>query len=398
MRTRSDCEGSTAPERTPRSFVGIVALLSILLLLQCAAGFAANRNAPEGRNAPPVAVDSVRTVAILLFEGAELLDVAGPAEVFIVAAEGKAFRVIMVAESTAPLHTMGGVNITPDYGFAEAPRADVIVVPGGDMQNISERGMQWLRTASEKAEIVMSVCMGAFVLARAGMLDGIEATTHHWGVDRLEKLVPGCKVLRDRRFVDSGKIITTAGVTAGIDGALHVVGRLLGSEAEHWTAVEWMEHRGGGATEPALVNGERDRSSPLAKLAFITGRWRGEMKGSVIEESWSVAEGDNMMGMFRLVKEGEGVFYEFMTIEIARDTPVLRIRHFSQGLVAWEEKDNIDEYPLVELTASRAVFENEDSGMRLVYECPTAEVLTITLETTKEGKKSQTVFSFHRAP
>jgi Domain of unknown function (DUF6265) len=138
--------------------------------------------------------------------------------------------------------------------------------------------------------------------------------------------------------------------------------------------------------------------TPLSKLAFFAGHWRGEMKGGVIEEDWSSPEGDNMMGMFRLVKDGEGVFYEFMTIESAGGTPVLRIRHFSQGLVAWEEKDGIEEYPLAELTASRAVFENEDSGMRLIYECPTAEALTITLEKTKDGKKSQTVFSFHRAP
>jgi len=138
--------------------------------------------------------------------------------------------------------------------------------------------------------------------------------------------------------------------------------------------------------------------SVLNSLAFITGHWRGEMKGGVIEEDWSPPEGDNMMGMFRLVKEGEGVFYEFMTIEVAGGKPVLRIRHFSQGLLAWEEKDNIEEYPLAELTASRAVFENEDGDTRLIYECLTAEALTITLEKTKEGKKSQTVFSFHRVP
>lgn len=160
-----------------------------------------------------------------------------------------------------------------------------------------------------------------------------------------------------------------------------------------------LEDASGFATrECKLKSGytELASDSVLNSLAFITGHWRGEMKGGVIEENWSLPEGDNMMGMFRLVKEGEGVFYEFMTIEAAGGKPVLRIRHFSQGLIAWEEKDSIDDYPLVELTASRAVFENEDSGTRLVYECPVADVLTITLEKMKEGKKSQTVFSFRR--
>ena len=135
----------------------------------------------------------------------------------------------------------------------------------------------------------------------------------------------------------------------------------------------------------------------LEKLSFITGRWRGELKGSVIEECWSAPEGDNMMGMFRLVKEDEGVFYEFMTIEQAGDTPVLRIRHFGQGLDAWEEKDHLDPYPLVELGAARAVFENQESRTRLIYDRNPADRLTITLEKTKDGKNTSQVFVFRRA-
>lgn len=89
----------------------------------------------------------------------------------------------------------------------------------------------------------MSVCYGAFLLADAGLLDGIEATTHHWGVAALKGAAPQCKVVTGKRYVDSGKIITTAGVTAGIDGALRIVERLLGREAARWAAEEWMEHR-----------------------------------------------------------------------------------------------------------------------------------------------------------
>jgi transcriptional regulator GlxA family with amidase domain len=183
-----------------------------------------------------------RTVAILVFEGVELLDFAGPAEVFIVAEEGEAFRVVTVAESTEPLRTMGGVTLKPDFSYAASPRAEVVVIPGGDMRNVREPGLGWIRKAAQEAEIVMSVCMGAFLLAKAHLLDGLEATTHHWGTAKLKEAAPTCTVLTGKRYVDSGKIITTAGVTAGIDGALHVVERLLGEQPARWAAEEWMEH------------------------------------------------------------------------------------------------------------------------------------------------------------
>jgi transcriptional regulator GlxA family with amidase domain len=81
------------------------------------------------------------------------------------------------------------------------------------------------------------------LLADAGLLDNVEATTHHWGIDDLRAVAPKCKVVTGKRFVDSGKIVTTAGVTAGIDGALHIVERVSGKEAAKWAAEEWMEHR-----------------------------------------------------------------------------------------------------------------------------------------------------------
>jgi transcriptional regulator GlxA family with amidase domain len=184
----------------------------------------------------------VRTVAVLLFEGVELLDVAGPAEVFIIAEEGKAFRVTTVAASTAPIKTMGGVTITPDYDYTNCPRADILVLPGGDMRNVGDEGIAWIRSVSDKADVVLSVCMGAFLLARAGLLNGARATTHSWGLERLKTAAPRCTVVEGVRFVDNGKIITTAGVTAGIDGALHIVARLLGADAARWAAEEWMEY------------------------------------------------------------------------------------------------------------------------------------------------------------
>lgn len=186
---------------------------------------------------------AVKTVAVLLFEGVELLDFTGPAEVFIVAAEGKAFRVVTVAETRKPLRTMGGITVVPDFAYDQAPPADILVIPGGNMRSVGPAGRAWIRRAAGKADLVLSVCFGALLLADAGLLDGIEATTHRWALESLKKAAPRCKVVAGKRFVDAGKVVTTAGVTAGIDGALHIVERLLGPEAARWTAEEWMEHR-----------------------------------------------------------------------------------------------------------------------------------------------------------
>ncbi len=185
---------------------------------------------------------AMKTVAILLFDGVELMDFAGPAEVFIVADHGQAFRVVTVAESSKPLKTIGKLTVLPDFDFATAPRADIVVVPGGNVSGVGKEGRAWLKKAAREADIVLSVCYGAFLLGEAGLLDGLEATTHHRGLAELQTNNPRCKVVKGKRFVDSGKIITTAGVTAGIDGALHVVERILGKDAARWTAEEWMEH------------------------------------------------------------------------------------------------------------------------------------------------------------
>lgn len=181
-------------------------------------------------------------VGILVFEGVELLDFTGPAEVFAVAGHGSMFKVVTVAESKAPLPTMGGLTFVPSHTYDDAPPLGVLVVPGGNMRAVTPRGVEWLKATAAATPITMSVCMGSMLLARAGLLAGIEATTHHWGLDHLRATVPTCRVVTGRRFVDAGRVITTAGVTAGIDGALHVVERLHGADAAAWTAKEWMEH------------------------------------------------------------------------------------------------------------------------------------------------------------
>jgi len=184
----------------------------------------------------------VRRVAILIFDGVELLDFAGPGEVF--AAGGDGFEVYTVAARAEPITSQGFVEVTPEHTFASAPRPDVLVVPGGHTTPLlnDEATLAWIAAAAEDAELVLSVCNGAFVLARAGLLDGLEATTHSGSLDALERMAPDTKVLRDRRWVDNGKVITAAGVSAGIDAALHAVEKLIGPNTATGVA-RYMEYR-----------------------------------------------------------------------------------------------------------------------------------------------------------
>jgi transcriptional regulator GlxA family with amidase domain len=169
-----------------------------------------------------------RNVAIFAFQGMELLDFAGPGEVF--QAAGPKFKVYTVAESTEPIVSQGFVKIVPEYSIHNCPQPDLLVIPGGATSATLKNPdvIAWVKRVSGDAELTMSVCTGAFILAKAGLLDGQEATTHWFHLTRLGKSAPDIQVRKNVRFVDTGRIVTTAGVSAGIDGALHVVERLLG--------------------------------------------------------------------------------------------------------------------------------------------------------------------------
>lgn len=187
-----------------------------------------------------------RNVAIVLYEGVELLDFSGPGEVFAAAQtiEGSpAFNVYTVAASTEPLISQGFLTVKPQYSFSDAPKPDIVVFPGGNIENLAknEKGMTWAKTVSAEVEIAMSVCNGAFFLAQAKLLDNKKITTHWAQIRNLRKQVPTATVLENVRFVDNGQVITTAGVSAGIDGALHVVERLFGTPAAKLTA-KYMEY------------------------------------------------------------------------------------------------------------------------------------------------------------
>ena len=217
-----------------------------------------------------VLADAIDDVAIVVFDGVELLDFSGPGEVFAAAGgAGQGYRVFTVAASTDPVVSQGFLRITPSYDVESAPEPEIVVIPGGGIGRVleSQAMMDWIekRAAAGGSEVVLSVCNGALVLARLGLLDGLEATTHHGSIDSLRQMAPDAKVHDDRRFVDNGRIVTAAGVSAGIDAALHVVARRAGVEHAERVA-RYMEY----AWDPATTR-EHVAPDPEGLPLALTG-------------------------------------------------------------------------------------------------------------------------------
>jgi len=178
-------------------------------------------------------------VGILVFPEVEVLDFAGPFEAFSVTRlneerryeTGSPFAVSLVAESLEPVRASGGLRVLPDYRLEECPALRILVVPGGMGTRVEVNNaklIDWIRRQAAGAELVTSVCTGSFLLARAGLLDGRTATTHWRSLDRFEGDFPAVVVDRDQHVVTGDRILTSAGVSAGIDMALRVVARLHG--------------------------------------------------------------------------------------------------------------------------------------------------------------------------
>jgi putative intracellular protease/amidase len=197
-----------------------------------------------------------RNVAIVIYEDAEPLDWTGPYEVYNDAAsfgtsEGKpAFNVYTVSKNATVLSSQG-LKIVPDYTIANAPKPDIVIVPGGNSNNVQSdpEFLAWVKKAATEAEIGQTVCTGAFVFAKAGLLDKQAVTTWYGAIDHLRQTYPDLDVRNGSRFIDGGHIVTTAGISAGIDGSLHVVARLLGRRVAdqvarymeyHWTPEAYL--------------------------------------------------------------------------------------------------------------------------------------------------------------
>jgi len=191
-------------------------------------------------------------VAFVISEGAVVIDFCGPWEVFqdiyVPERQGNAFRLYTVGPTSKPVHASSGMQILPDYTFENAPAPKVIVIPA---QNGSNPAMlDWIRKSAPAADVTMSVCTGAFVLAETGLLSGKAATTHHGAYKTLAVQFPDIRVKRGARFVDEGNVATAGGLSSGIDLALRVVERYFGREVASQTAYQ-MEYQGQGWLDPA---------------------------------------------------------------------------------------------------------------------------------------------------
>jgi len=189
--------------------------------------------------------DGKMNVAIFVYDGVEILDFAGPGEVFASAANdtGYAFNVYTVAIDTVPVLSQRFLTVVPQYTIYNCPKPDIIVLPGGSTGKSAgdQNVLSWVTKNVSNAEIIMSVCTGAIILSRAGLLDGKHATTWYGRIKHLREITPKATIHENTRFVDDGQIITTAGVSAGIDGALHVIAKLLG-EKEAARVARYMEY------------------------------------------------------------------------------------------------------------------------------------------------------------
>jgi len=176
-------------------------------------------------------------VGIYIYNEVEVLDFAGPFEVFSTASRVKArmdtafpcfFNVFTVGENANPVLARGGLQVMPGYRIAEHPEINLLIIPGGIVSDELEKGhlISWIKASSDVAEITASVCTGAFLLAKAGLLQSKAATTHWEDIDDFVSMFPGIEMKRGARWVDEGSIVTAAGISAGIDMSLHLVSRL----------------------------------------------------------------------------------------------------------------------------------------------------------------------------
>ena len=199
----------------------------------------------ENAKLTPPASGSIR-VAIVISHGVNVIDFSGPWGVFeSVMLPNRAampFELCTVSDDTEIVNSGTGLQLKPNYSFADAPAPHVVVIPA---QRGSEGVREWLRKVNKTADVTMSVCTGAFHLARAGLLDGKVATTHHEFFDKLEQQHPKVQVKRGVRFVEGEKISTAGGLTSGTDLALRVVERYFGREVAR-RAADYMEYHGTG--------------------------------------------------------------------------------------------------------------------------------------------------------
>ncbi|MDA1513647.1 MULTISPECIES: DJ-1/PfpI family protein [Bacillus cereus group] len=174
------------------------------------------------------------SVGIFLFNEVEVLDFAGPFEVFSITKvhEKKPFTVYTVSQNGEMITARNGLKVKPDYSIEDLPPVDILIIPGGKGARENEVKndivINWIRQQMKEVKLMTSVCTGALLLAKAGLLEGLKATTHWASIQTFKKDFPNVEVMENVKFVDEGHIITSAGISAGINMSFHIVKNLLG--------------------------------------------------------------------------------------------------------------------------------------------------------------------------
>ena len=223
---------------------GLAAALALFVIAQLSASVARAETATTNPLKPPAKGDI--PVAFLISDGAVIIDFCGPWEVFrdvMVSGGDHPFRLYTVSEKAAPIQAGGGMKIVPDYTLANAPAPKVIVIPA--QSEPSAAMLEWICKSSKTTDVTMSVCTGAFVLAKTGLLSGKSATTFHAAFNSFAMEFPDIKLKRGARFVEDGNLASAGGLSSGIDLALRVVERYYGRDVAQKTAYN-MEYQGQG--------------------------------------------------------------------------------------------------------------------------------------------------------
>jgi putative intracellular protease/amidase len=253
--------------------------------------------------------DLSKTIAFYLQDGVEVLDFAGPMEVFAYAG----YKVFTVSATKQPIKSQGILTIQPDYSIEDSPTADILAFFGGNSNAAfeNEAVINWVK-GQKNIEYYFSVCTGAFVLAEADILNGKVATTFHNALDNLERNYPKIDVRKNVRFVDNGREITTAGISAGIDGALHLVAKLQGLNAAKRTAY-YMEYDNWNIGDGLIISDDNPYMQSISEKELRAFEGKYEFKnGSTIDLVYNSRENqlEAFLGAekYPLYHEAEDIF------------------------------------------------------------------------------------------
>jgi YHS domain-containing protein/putative intracellular protease/amidase len=231
-----------------------------------AVGAAGETGRDAGAAPLPVPAAGSIPVAFLISDGAVVIDFCGPWEVFesvqVTGRKDSAFTLYTVSETTRPITASGGMQIVPNFTFRNAPAPKVVVIPA--QHAAADAALDWIRGVTHHTDVTMSVCTGAYVLARTGLLDGLSATTHHSAYAEFAMQFPQVRMIRGARFVESGNLATAGGLSSGIDLSLRVVERYFGRDVAVQTAY-YMEYQGQGWLDPSSNRAYRTRRASTAE-------------------------------------------------------------------------------------------------------------------------------------